>query len=144
MAKGPKSKWGIPIPGPGRPSGYSKELADKICDAVATTAAGMKKICDSRSDFPDQMTVIHWRRAHPEFEAAFWAAKKEQAELKADMAWEIVEQSTSETVQVDLLKFKVLQWHAGSLNQRYAKRTTLAGDESAPLVVEQVTRRIVD
>jgi transposase-like protein len=43
----------------GRPSRYSPEIADAICDEIATTDHALHRICE-REGMPEARTVYRW------------------------------------------------------------------------------------
>jgi len=45
----------------GRPSKYSKKVAEKICEITATTTMGLKTICKENDDLPSHKTVTMWK-----------------------------------------------------------------------------------
>ncbi len=49
----------------GRPSDYTAELADSICDRLAG-GESLLKICES-DDFPEQATIFRWLSKNPSF-----------------------------------------------------------------------------
>lgn len=123
-----------------RPSDYTLELATEICDLIATEPFGLAYICNSDDRFPHKRTAERWLGKHPEFAAMYEDAKERQADLKFDQAWEIAAKSTFATVSVDRLKIDTIKWQAAHLRPRkYGARTIVAGDDSAPLVVRDVT-----
>ena len=38
----------------GRPSDYTQELADLICDRIATHSVGLQRLCDLYDDMPEK------------------------------------------------------------------------------------------
>ncbi len=64
----------------GRPSSYSPELADAICEAIALDHRGLDPICESREDFPTSRTVRNWMLREPEFFQKYARAKEIQME----------------------------------------------------------------
>ena len=51
----------------GRPTIYTKELAERICELVATHTIGIKALCKMYDDLPDQHTIKQWRQKNLEF-----------------------------------------------------------------------------
>lgn len=60
----------------GRPSKFSKALADKICEKLSE-GEPLASICRKNKAFPAVRTVSDWKRAHPEFSADFARARDE-------------------------------------------------------------------
>lgn len=76
----------------GRPSKYSKEVADKICMLLSTTSKGLVNIC-KLPQMPDVSTVYDWL-ANPnykEFTDSYARAREAQADLLADEIIEIAD-----------------------------------------------------
>ena len=77
----------------GRPSKYTKALANLICERIATHDIGLQRLCDMYDDMPAKITINQWRYKHPEFSTQYALAKMIQVELLAesidDMAHEI-------------------------------------------------------
>ena len=65
----------------GRPTDYTPEIAQRICDATATTTESYTKICETNRDFPAREIMRLWRYRHSQFKAMYEVAKQEQAEL---------------------------------------------------------------
>lgn len=74
----------------GRPSSYSQEMADAICDRLATTELGLEEILERiKADFGHTVSIMavwRWRRANEDFKAQFEDARKMQAQLLHDRA----------------------------------------------------------
>ena len=68
----------------GRPTDYTEELAQRICEAVATTPRGLDYICEQNPDFPNQNTIYKWRYRHLQFSENYRKAKCAQAEIMAE------------------------------------------------------------
>jgi len=64
----------------GRPSTYTIELAQDICDAVAHSPKMLEEICEENPNFPVANTVYKWRLRHAEFGEMFARAKMQQIE----------------------------------------------------------------
>ena len=76
--------------GAGRPTVYTKELADYICMRVATTTIGLKALCKMYDDLPDQNTIARWRKENHEFCDQFQKAKEFQAKLLVEECEELI------------------------------------------------------
>jgi len=98
----------------GRPSSYTKEQGDLLCEIVATTSKGLSKICDC-INFPHESTVRRWRLEHEEFSAQYARAKILQADILAEECLEIADNSISENVMVDRLRIDTRKWLASKL-----------------------------
>ena len=71
----------------GRPSKYSKEIADKICELIATTQKSMATIC-KEVGIP-YGTHLEWVRSNEEYSKQYARAKEDQADLLAEQILEI-------------------------------------------------------
>lgn len=66
----------------GRPSLYSEELAERICEKIAD-GVSLKDICEE--DWaPSRTAVFRWLNVHPEFANSYASAREAQAELLAE------------------------------------------------------------
>ncbi len=82
----------------GRPTDYSIELAQEICDAVASSSKGIKALCKENPHFPDRSNVFVWLRKHPEFQDLYARAKRDQIEVLIDDIIEISDDSSNDTL----------------------------------------------
>lgn len=83
------------MPG-GRPTKYSKEMADRICELVATTSFGLQRLCDTHDDIPEKSTINLWRYKYPEFSTRYAQAKLKQADLLAEEMIDIADDGTND------------------------------------------------
>ncbi len=88
----------------GRPSIYSAEVIESLCDKIATSGEGLKKICESNPNFPAFRTVFTWLNDadKKEFQHKYARAREAQAYLLADEIIDIADDSTNDT-QLDEL-----------------------------------------
>lgn len=63
----------------GRPSKYTKELGEEICNTLATSIDGIRRICAANPHFPEPCTIKDWRHKYAEFSSQYEAAKLKQA-----------------------------------------------------------------
>ena len=68
--------------GAGRPTDYTMDLVDKICERVAC-GESMRSICRDDS-MPVMTTMFRWLRERPEFKQQYEIAKEESAEAWAE------------------------------------------------------------
>lgn len=111
----------------GRPSIYTEELANKICEVVATHDIGLKKLCEMYDWMPDLKTILLWRRNKEQFFLLYSKAKQEQGELYAESTIEIANEKPTyrdaegnERVDAGHVAWQKLnvntrQWHASKL-----------------------------
>ena len=82
---------------PGLASAYTEELADRICDLVATHACGYEKISKSYDGLPNRITVYGWLHRHPSFKKKWDEAKERQANLLAESVLDIIDNNENDT-----------------------------------------------
>jgi hypothetical protein len=74
----------------GRPTIYSEELANRICQIVATNVEGLPTLCNKFDEMPHEDTIKQWRWEKPLFSAKYAEAKRFQAELMAESLEELM------------------------------------------------------
>jgi len=137
----------------GRPSGYSLDIAKRICTRIAL-GEGLQPICRD-ADMPCQASVYKWLLEQPSFAEMYTRAREEQAETHADLIVSIADE-TPATMEVrdkdgNVLDIKLdsayiawqknrieaRKWTAAKLKPRkYGDRVALAGDADSPIKVE--------
>lgn len=138
----------------GRPPIYTKELGERICEAVRNTVRGLQFICDSHDDFPDCSTVREWLfcNTYPEFSAQYAASKRYQAEILAEEVMEVSYNAEEHcrTGGVDKAKLKVdsLKWVAGHLapkrwNDKFKEKEEQK-EETTKMTEEQLKDKFAD
>lgn len=80
----------------GRPTIFTQELADLICERVATHSIGLRRLCEMFDDMPVKDTINQWRWKHDKFSAQYAKAKMMQAELGAEECIEIADDATND------------------------------------------------
>ena|SRR5579864_3984953 len=73
------------------PKIYPKEIEDKICEAIASCASGLERICEKNKDFPSAFTIRKWRAQRKDFSEKYLAAKQIQADLIFDEMIDIID-----------------------------------------------------
>ena len=111
----------------GRPSIFTSELADKICDLIATSEHGTATLCQMHDWMPDESSIRLWRFKDEQFSLKYIQAKRFQAELFAESTLRIAEQKATyfdsegnERVDAGHVAWQKLnintrQWHASKL-----------------------------
>ncbi len=92
----------------GRPSSYSPQLADLICNRIEAGEA-LFKICENEG-FPDRATVFRWCAQNEEFRNRYARARLIQAEVMADELLTIADTSTPEYYNVARLRVDTRKW----------------------------------
>jgi hypothetical protein len=134
-----------------RPSIYTQELADLICERVATHTFGLKKLCDSYDDLPTHETVYQWRYKNVMFSDQYAKAKVKQAELLAEEIIEIADDARNDWmatlsddeqglgyklngdhVNRSRLRIDARKWHAAKLLPRiYGNQAEKSDDDNS-------------
>jgi hypothetical protein len=81
----------------GRPSDYSDELADAICERIAE-GESLRDIC-SEDDMPDKRTVLRWLRKeeYKDFRTQYAHAREQQADEFLELMSEIADDDSNDT-----------------------------------------------
>ena len=119
----------------GRPSLYTDELAERICERLAGDES-MRAIC-SDSDMPDRKTVARWCEASPEFAAKCARARVDQADFIFDDISQIERQTLSGEVDAAAARCVIAskQWRASKLaSKKYGDALKLSGDADNPVI----------
>lgn len=140
----------------GRPSDYTQELADRICEQLAN-GYSLRTVC-APNDMPSKATVFSWMRKYPGFLDQYTRAKQESADAIADEMQDIADDATNdwmekhneegekigwqvngEHIQRSRLRIETRKWIASKLKpKKYGDKLELAGDKESPLVVQIV------
>ncbi len=141
----------------GRPTGYTKKIADLICERLSE-GESLRSICISE-DMPNKATVFRWLNLHADFNDQYARAREEQAESLADEIISIADEASSPllvegiplqdkngnlimvTDQASVahakLRTEARKWVASKLKpKKYGDKLELAGDKNNPLIHE--------
>lgn len=91
----------------GRPSEYSQEIADRICEEIIGGAA-LYKICE-RDGFPGERTVYQWLDRFPDFAQQYARARELQQDREADHMVVIADETKDPNkarLQIDARKWR--------------------------------------
>jgi len=142
--------------GAGRPSSYSKIMADAICEQIAL-GRSVSQISND-PDFPSETTIYNWLNAFPEFVEQYARARELQAEhyaseiialadtpvearkitIKADGGEEV---TVGDSVERSKLQIESRKWIAMKLlPKKYGEKLAVSGDDGGPVkfIVEYV------
>lgn len=143
------------MPG-GRPSDFTPEIANEICERLAK-GESLRSICSGeRDDFiPGQTTVYRWLEENEEFRKQYAHARERQADHFVEEIIDIADQPNVRTSadgevvasdpQRDRLRVDARKWVAAKLApKKYGDKVALAGDAENPVqVVTKIERQIV-
>jgi hypothetical protein len=68
----------------GRPIEFTQEIADRICNLIATHPIGYEKLKLMYPDIPSSSAVYDWRHRYESFSVQYLDAKRKQAELMVE------------------------------------------------------------
>lgn len=145
----------------GRPSDYSPEIADLICERIAD-GVSLREICRTE-DMPSKAAVFRWLAAHAEFRDQYARAREAQADALADELLDIADdgdndwmerkgedgqslgwRENGEAIQRSRLRVDTRKWIASKLKpKKYGDKLAVGGDEegSPVKVVAEVLLR---
>lgn len=83
----------------GRPTNYTQELADKICEELAL-GNSMRTVC-TPDEMPAMSTIFSWLRTKPEFVEQYARAKEESTDAMAEEVLDISDNGTNDWMQVN-------------------------------------------
>lgn len=81
----------------GRPTIYSKEIADKICESLAL-GQSMRTVCADEK-LPCMATVFKWLREKPDFLEQYTRAKEESADAMSEDVLDIADDGTNDFME---------------------------------------------
>lgn len=85
-------------PKKGRPTKYSQKLADEICDSIASTPKGIKRLCEENPHWPHKDTIFTWRKNNSTFSDQYALAKQLQVECVVDELLDIADDSSKDQI----------------------------------------------
>ena len=140
------------MPTLGRPTIYAGELADRICDAIATSDKGLSTLYLEDECFPAPSTIYRWLQQYPDFKDKYTRARADQAQLLADQIVSIADETQIGEITTDdakgrkverrdmlehrRLRIESRKWVAAKLlPQKYGERQQLehTGKDGGPV-----------
>lgn len=82
----------------GRPTKYTIELAQEICDAISCDSKGLRRLCEDHPHWPERRNIYHWMRKYPDFRLQYMQAKEHQIEALVDEILEIADDASHDTI----------------------------------------------
>lgn len=146
----------------GRPSSFTQEKADYICQELAE-GRSLRKICEE-DGMPSAGTVCRWLAENEQFQKQYARAREAQADVLFEEILDISDESHTTTkvvghgedaeevvvydsvaVQRNRLRVDARKWMAGKLRpKKYGEKLELSGDSENPLRIETIKRVIID
>lgn len=110
----------------GRPSKFSQDLAEKICEQIAH-GKSLRAIC-AEDDMPSTSTVCKWLNENQDFSEQYTRARSEQADYFVEEIVEIADNVTAESAAVAKAKLQIdaRKWAASKIApKKYGDKTEL-------------------
>lgn len=109
----------------GRPSEYSAETAERICELLAE-GQSLRQVCKA-SDMPDRNTVMRWMEANADFAAKYARARDIGLDERADALREEI------LTEEDAAKARLIldhgKWYLSKLApKKYGDKLAIDGD----------------
>jgi hypothetical protein len=127
---------GILMAKAGRPSKFTQEIADQICDLMIA-GSDLVDVCETLK--LNRRTVYRWMHENPDFDAQCARAREALTEFRLKKIRDKIEAAQKDGVDPHLLKIQVAfeQWEAEKIAPRYAKRTEVTGKDGGPIKVQK-------
>lgn len=99
----------------GRPTDYTKDMADKICEKIAN-GRSLRSIC-AEDGVPPMKTIYRWLEANEEFRHQYARARDKQADYFAEEIIEIADSAEAESAAVAKAKLQIdaRKWAASKI-----------------------------
>ena len=107
----------------GRPSDYSQEIADAICERIAD-GESLRAIC-SAEEYPNKATVFRWLNKNIEFSDQYARAREAQADSLADELLDIADDGSNDWMQRHNDKGEAIGWQ---INGEHIQRSRVRVD----------------
>jgi hypothetical protein len=83
----------------GRPSDYSPEIANIICEQIATSSKSLRTICNDEN-LPCVQTILTWLNTNTDFLAQYARAKEQQADFLAEEILDISDDGSNDFMTI--------------------------------------------
>lgn len=125
----------------GRPSEYTKEKADEICEQLAL-GNSLRTVCEMK-DMPSIATVFKWMRENSEFLKQYGHAKEESAEALNEVVLDLGDKAIAHAEEADVkasnavvsaykLKSDNLKWYMSKMKpKKYGDSIDVTSDHKA-------------
>lgn len=118
----------------GRPSSFTQEIADEICERLAK-GDPMARICEDEA-MPCYTTVWKWEKDHPEFAKASAHARVSGTHFMADDCIRIADaediEAADKRIMIDTRIRLIGKWNA----RGYGDKVALTGEGGGPIRTE--------
>ncbi len=137
----------------GRPSDYTQQVADEICERIAD-GISLRTIC-ATDDMPAKATVFRWLAARADFRDQYARAREVQADALADELLDIADDANNdwmerkgedgqslgwrengEAIQRSRLRVDTRKWIASKLKpKKYGEKLEHSGPDGGPVQI---------
>jgi hypothetical protein len=121
-----------------RPTDYTPELGDEICDGL-TLGKSLLKICEDER-MPVTRTVYRWLREHEEFSHNYTRARENQADTYADEIVDISDEAVDrDSAAAAKVRVEARKWVASKLKpKKYSDKLDIDATVDGKLTVNIV------
>lgn len=137
------------------PMPFNQEVADYLCERIATSSRGLKAICDEDEKLPSVSTILKWLNNSDDFKLQYAHARELQADYLADEILEISDDASKDLQRIDdfgnpienkefvsrsRLKIDARKWIASKLRpKKYGDKLELDGGINTTLSITPET-----
>lgn len=128
----------------GRPSEFSQEIAERICEWIAE-GKSLREFCE-RDDAPSKTTVLKWLRTFPEFASQYTRAREDSGHDSHDYVLAISDMCVAGLIDPAAARVAIdaRKWSAGKMNpKKYGEKVVHSGDSENPILVGKVERVVI-
>lgn len=122
----------------GRPSTYTPEMANRICEAL-TEGRTLRSLIASDEGIPGFGTIFRWLEAHADFREQYTRARAVQADVLADEIMDVGRRH--DDPQAARVRVDALKWAASKIApKKYGERVSheLTGGDGGPVQLAAV------
>src|SRR6185503_6131945 len=92
----------------GRPTLFSEDIANKVCEAIAASRDGLDKICDNNPTFPTARTIYNSMYKNEDFFQMYMQARAFQAHLLMDGIVDTANNDSEDTlIKINRARIKI-------------------------------------
>ena len=131
----------------GRPTSYTPEIGQLVCDKVACSKSGLRKTLESDDELPAYETVRYWLRNYAQFSTAYAQARSEQLQ---GLAEDIIDISNDDSLEANDKRVRIdaIKWLLSKLIPKtYGDKLDLTSDGAAlsvsPAVIDARVNAII-
>jgi hypothetical protein len=130
---------------PGRPSKFTPELSNKICELTAT-AHSLEQICQKLK--LHHSTIAKWQAENPEFSADYARAREAQGDYMDSKVLTEAQNCTNENYLATRVRIDAYKWRAAHLRPKvYGDKTQIDANVTmswASIVEEVAAKRLAE